>query len=45
MKKEQIIIKNPSAKMLQLVEKLRENKQNKLNKLRSMEECTFTLTV
>jgi len=40
-----ITIKNPSQKMIQVFEALREKKQQQIKKLTEKEQCTFTIVV
>lgn len=40
-----ITIKNPSPKMIQVFDALREKKQQQIKKLNDKQECTFTITV
>lgn len=40
-----ITIKNPSPKMSQLFDSLREKKQQQIKKLAEKKHCTFTITV
>ena len=40
-----IIVKNPSQKMIQVFEALREKKQQQVKKLADKKECTFTILV
>ncbi len=40
-----ITIKNPSQKMIQVFESLREKKQQQTKKLAEKEQCTFTIVV
>lgn len=40
-----ITIKNPSEKMIQVFNALREKKQQQLKKLSAKTQCTFTVTV
>jgi len=40
-----ITIKNPSQKMIQVFDALREKKQQQIKKLTEKEQCTFTIVV
>ena len=40
-----ITIKNPSQKMIQVFDALREKKQQQIKKLTEKNECTFTIVV
>lgn len=40
-----ITIKNPSPKMIQVFDALREKKQQQIKKLNEKDECTFTVIV
>ncbi len=40
-----ITIKNPSPKMIQVFDALREKKQQQIKKLTEKKECTFTINV
>ena len=40
-----IVIKNPSQKMIQVFESLREKKRQQMKKLAEKEQCTFTINV
>lgn len=40
-----IIIKNPSPKMVQVFESLREKKQHQIKKLTEKSQCTFSVVV
>lgn len=40
-----IIIKNPSPKMIQTFDALREKKQLQIKKLAEKKQCTFTIVV
>lgn len=40
-----INIKNPSPKMIQVFDALREKKQQQIKKLADKEKCTFTVVV
>ncbi len=40
-----ITIKNPSQKMIQVFDKLKERKQEQIKKLTEKKQCTFTIIV
>lgn len=40
-----IIIKNPSPKMIQVFDALRDKKQQQIKKLSEKKQCTFTIVV
>lgn len=40
-----IIVSNPSKRVIQTLEALRDKKQQQLKKLSEMKECTFTIKV
>lgn len=40
-----IVIKNPSPKMVQVFESLREKKEQQAKKLAAKKQCTFTIVV
>lgn len=40
-----ITIKNPSPKMIQVFETMREKKRQQIKKLKETDECTFTVIV
>ncbi len=40
-----IVINNPSQKMIQVFESLREKKRQQMKKLTEKEQCTFTINV
>lgn len=40
-----ITIKNPSPRMLQVFDKLREKKREQIKKLSANKQCTFTIEV
>lgn len=40
-----IAIKNPSPRMLQVFDKLREKKREQIKKLSAKEQCTFAIKV
>lgn len=40
-----ITIKNPSQKMIQVFDALREKKQQQIKKLTAKKQCTFTIVV
>ncbi len=40
-----ITIKNPSQKMIQVFDSLREKKQQQIKKLAEKKQCTFTIVV
>lgn len=40
-----IVIKNPSVRMVDLMERLRNHKVSQLERLRSQKSCTFTINV
>lgn len=40
-----ITIKNPSKKMIQVFDSLREKKQQQMKKLAEKKQCTFTIVV
>ncbi len=40
-----ITIKNPSQKMIQVFDSLREKKQQQMKKLAKKKQCTFTIVV
>ncbi len=40
-----ITIKNPSQKMIQVFDELKEKKQEQIKKLTEQKQCTFTLII